>query len=133
MSDEIIHVTFKVEGRTSLGYKLGKIYTVPLTPLLEAVLRADRDLRLIDPLSIDELKAKAKAKAKEKEKPKVDPPKPKPKATTKKESDDGKSSVEPSPVVAEEYTTSSRKSYRDRPTEESGERSEGGEDASPSF
>lgn len=45
-------VTFLCGGHV-LGYEAGKIYEDELTPLLEAVLRQDRDLRLLDPPSLD--------------------------------------------------------------------------------
>lgn len=45
-------VTFRANTNI-LGYKAGKFYTTELTDTLEAVLKHDRHLSLVDPPSLD--------------------------------------------------------------------------------
>lgn len=99
-------VTF-VSYSKVLGYRPGRIYTDELYPLLEAVLRKDVHLRLIDPPTLD------------------GPP------TTPKEVLNGSSKNIKSPNPAKGAGQDNRRSSGDRPSTESGEHPKGDSIVSP--
>lgn len=107
-------VTFRANSRTG-RYSPGKIYTEDLTPILEALIKKNRHLSLIDPPDIDIARAQEAAAL---------APKPEPTPEVKDGGDKSATPAkEPRPIVGQDS--------EDRANPKSGERSGGSEVESP--